>query len=118
MLPPSSANSEGFTVTDLISTMLAFREPAALANFTPATLTLGVGSSDRLIGPSIARSRPVAFFTSLTAMGLYLLRSKKDGAISSATTSNPTTPPPPIKAFLRVDRLMISLPSLNSQTSR
>ena len=70
MLPASIANSAGFTVTDFSSTMLAFLEPATLKNFTPAMLTVGVGSSDRLILPSITRSRPVAFLTSAAMVGL------------------------------------------------
>ena len=70
MLPPSRASSEGFTVTDFTSTMLAFLEPATLKNFTPVTVTVGVGSSDSEIGPSITRSRPVAVFTCETISGL------------------------------------------------
>jgi hypothetical protein len=70
MLPPSRASSDGCTVTDFTSTMLAFLEPGALKNFTPVTETVGVGSSDSEIGPSITRSRPVAVFTCETISGL------------------------------------------------
>jgi hypothetical protein len=70
ILPPSRASSDGFTVTDFTSTMLAFLEPAALKNFTPVTETVGVGKIESEIGPSIARSRPVAFFTCETINGL------------------------------------------------
>src|SRR5690349_14026805 len=62
-LPPSSASSDGVTLTDLISTMLGFFDPGTLKNFTPDTLTVGTGRSDRLTDPSTTRSRPVAFFT-------------------------------------------------------
>jgi hypothetical protein len=57
-LPPSRASSDGFTVTDFTSTMLAFLEPPALKNFTPVTETVGVGKIESEIGPSIASSRP------------------------------------------------------------
>src|SRR5437868_5480740 len=103
--PTSRANSDGRTVTDLTSTMLGFLAPATLKNFTPVTLTCGSGSSESDIGPSITRSRPVAFFTSETIWGLYWLRSKKDGAINSARISTPITPPAPIRTFLRVEGL-------------
>ena len=39
-------------------------------NFAPLIETLGTGSSERLIGPSSTRLRPVAFFTSAAIMGL------------------------------------------------
>ena len=70
ILPTSRASREGCAVTDLTSTMLAFFEPAALKNFTPVTETVGVGSSESEIGPSITRSRPVAVFTCETMSGL------------------------------------------------
>src|SRR5258708_3944855 len=104
--PTSRASSDGRTVTDLTSTMLGFLAPATLKNLTPVTLTWGSGSSAKDTGPSITRSRPVAFFTSETISGLYWLRSKKAGAISSATISTPITPPAPIRAFLRVEGLI------------
>jgi hypothetical protein len=68
--PTSRGSSEGCTVTDLTSTMLAFFEPAALKNLTPVTETVGVGSSESEIGPSITRSRPVAALTCWTISGL------------------------------------------------
>ena len=70
ILPTSRGSREGCTVTDLTSTMLAFFEPAALKNFTPVTETVGVGSSESEMGPSITRSRPVAVFTCETISGL------------------------------------------------
>ena len=70
ILPISKPSSEGFTVTDFTSTMLGFFEPAALKNLTLPTVTVGVGSNDRLIGPSSTRSRPVAVFTCETISGL------------------------------------------------
>src|SRR5476649_466218 len=106
-LPPSSANSDGFTAIDFTSTMLGFLEPATFTNLTLDTPTDGVGSSDKVTGPSSTRSRPVAFFTCDTISGLYLLRSKNDGATRSATISTPTKPPPPIRSFLRVDGIML-----------
>src|SRR5471030_2582390 len=105
-LPPSSANSDGFTAIDFTSTMLGFLEPATFTNLTLDTPTVGVGR-DKVTGPSSTRSRPVAFFTCETISGLYLLRSKNEGATSSATISTPTKPPPPIRSFLRVDGLML-----------
>ena len=68
--PVRSASSDGFTVTDFTSTMLGFLDPAALKNLTFWTETVGVGSSDRLIGPSSTRSRPVTVFTCETIIGL------------------------------------------------
>src|SRR5258707_10143590 len=62
--PTSKGSTDGRTVTDLTSTMLGFLAPATLKNFTPVTLTCGTGSKDSDTGPSITRSRPVAFFTS------------------------------------------------------
>src|SRR5438128_1191201 len=52
-VPPSSANTEGFTLTDFNSTMCGFLAPGMLKKATPDTLTAGVGRNDRLIGPSM-----------------------------------------------------------------
>ena len=70
ILPISRPSRDGFTVTDLTSTMLGFLEPAALKNLTFRTVTVGVGSSERLIGPSSTRSRPVAVLTCEAISGL------------------------------------------------
>ncbi len=107
ILPPSKASRDGHTVTDLTSTMLGFLAPATLKNLTPVTLTSGTGNSDSDAGPSITRSRPVAFFTAATICGLYWLRSKKEGASNSATINTPITPPAPIRTFLRAEGLMV-----------
>ncbi len=108
--PPSSASSDSRTVADLTSTMLGFLAPGMLKNLTPVTLTSGTGKSDSDAGPSITRSRPVAFFTSATIRGLYWLRSKNEGAINSATINTPITPPAPIRTLLRVEGLMVFPP--------
>ena len=60
MLPVSKAPSEGFTVTDFTSTMLGFLDPGTLKNFTPLTVTVGVGSSesaDRPVDHEVAAGR-------------------------------------------------------------
>src|SRR6185437_4753695 len=102
----SSARIEGRTVTDFTTTMSGFFAPGMLKKRTPVTPTLGVGSRDRLTGPSITRSRPVAFFTSAVIWGLKLLRSMNDGAISRAKTIRRTALLPPIRSLLRVEGLM------------
>src|SRR5258708_33374514 len=114
--PTSKGSTDGRTVTALTSTMLGVLAPATVAKFTPVTLTCGTGSKDSDTGPSITRSRPVAFFTSETICGLYWLRSKKAGAISSATISTPITPPAPIRTFLRVEGLMAFPPGSCAKT--
>ena len=101
MPPVSKAPTESVAVTDFISTMLGFLDPGTLKNLTPATVTVGVGSSDRPIGPSITRSRPVAFLTCATISGLKEFTSMRLGAASSATISRPTMPPAPISSLLR-----------------
>jgi len=50
--------------------MLGFLEPGALKNLTPDAVAAGVGSNDSPIGPSITRSRPVAFLTAAMIAGL------------------------------------------------
>ena len=105
-LPPSRASSEGLTVIDFTSTIVAFLEPGILKNLTLDTCAVGTGSSDSDIGPSITRSRPVACLAMATIRGLYVLRSKNDGAIRSATMSSANTPPAPINSFLRLEEII------------
>src|SRR6478672_2853948 len=104
--PTSKASTDGRTVIDFTSTMFGFFAPGMLKNFTPLTVALGSGSRLNEAGPSITRSRPVAFFTSARICGLYLLRSKKEGAIKSATISTPTTPAAAIRSLLRLEEVI------------
>jgi hypothetical protein len=97
--PVSSANSAGFTVIDLTSTMLGFFEPGALKNLTAATVARGTGRMESDMGPSITRSRPVACLAIATISGFHLLRSYSDGATSAATISTPSPAPAPIRSF-------------------
>ena len=105
-VPVSRAPNDGFTVTDFTSTMLAFFEPGTLKNFTPAMVAVGTGSTEKEIGPSSTRSRPVAFLTAATISGLRALRSMRKGAASNATINRPTMPPAPINSLLRVVDVM------------
>ena len=70
MEPVIRASSDSRTAIDFASTMLGSFASGGLAKRTPFSRTTGSGSSDSWIGPSIARSRPVACFASAMIPGL------------------------------------------------